>query len=149
MIAPLPLKNKKLMKNFIYIFFLLVIGFTSVQAQPAKKNWDKIEALKSEFILNKLELSSNTKNEFVPVYNAYQKELRQLYQLRRKQRDTNKNNPEKQVDDDFNFEARHLEVKKSYRKQFQTILSPAEIKTLYSAERQFKEELINQLKKKN
>lgn len=127
----------------------MAIGFTSLKAQPDKKNWDKIEALKSEFVLKKLELSSSSKNQFVPLYTAYQKELRQLYQLRRKQREANKNNPEKQVDDDFNFETRHLEVKKKYRKQFQAILSPTELKTLYSAERQFKEELINQLKNKN
>ena len=135
------------MKNFIYIFFILAIGFTSVQAQPNKKNWEKIEVLKTEFVLKKLELSSNSKNEFLPLYNAYQKELRQLYQQRRKQREANKNNPEKLVDDDFNFESKHLEVKKNYRNKFQGILSPTQLKTLYAAERQFKEELINQLKK--
>lgn len=126
------------------------MSFTSLQAQqPDRKKWERIDELKSEFVLKKLDLSSSTKNEFLPIYKSYQKELGQLYQLRRKFREENKNNPEKQVEDDFNFEAKQLELKKAYKKQFQNILSPTELTTLYAAERQFREELINQLNKKN
>lgn len=136
------------MKSIIYIFFFLV-SITSVFAQTDhKKKWDKIDELKYEFVLNKLQLSSGVRDQFIPVYRSYQKELRQLYQARRQYRDANKNNPQKQVDDDFNIEARQLELKKKYRKQFENVLSPEKVKTLYAAERQFREELINQLNHK-
>lgn len=136
------------MKSIIYIFFLLISANTLLAQQDQKQKWDKIDALKYEFVLNKLDLSSGTKDQFVPVYKSYQKELRQLYQARRQYRDANKNNPQKQVDDDFNIEAKQLELKRKYRKQFENVLSPVKVKTLYAAERQFREELINQLNHK-
>lgn len=137
------------MKHILYIVFIAIIGINSLQAQPATQNkWDRIDALKYEFVLKKLNLSGSTKDQFLPIYKSYQKELRSLYQARKKHRETNKNNPEKQVDDDFNMEAKQLDLKMKYRKQFDRVLSPTELTTLYGAERQFREELINQLNHK-
>jgi len=136
------------MKSIIYIF-LFFVGSTSLFAQTdQKKKWDKIDELKYEYVLNKLELSAHAKDQFIPVYRSYQKEMRQLYQARRQFREANKNNPQKQVDDDFNIEAKQLEIKRKYRKQFENVLSPEKVKTLYAAERQFREELINQINQK-
>jgi multidrug efflux pump subunit AcrB len=137
------------MKGIIYIFLFFISTTSSVFAQTDhKKKWDKIDELKYEYVLSKLELSAHAKDQFTPVYRSYQKELRQLYQARRQFREANKNNPQKQVDDDFNMEAKQLEIKRKYRKQFENVLSPEKVKTLYAAERQFREELINQINQK-
>jgi hypothetical protein len=141
-----------MMKKTIYTIFimLLSIGFSYAQhgGHDPKKKWERIDALKIEFIKKKLQLSSETSTEFSPIYKAYQNEINSLMQQKRVSRIKNKDNPEKQVDDDFYFESKLLELKKKYRKQFQQVLSPEQLKTLYYAERDFKEELIKQLKNK-
>lgn len=139
------------MKKAIYTIFIMLVSISFSYAQSGhdpKKKWERIDALKIEFITKKLQLSPETLTEFIPVYKAYQNEINNLMHQKRVSRSNNKDNAQKQVDDDFYFESKLLELKKKYRKQFQQVLSPEQIKMLYYAERDFKEELIKQLKNK-
>lgn len=137
-------------KLLLILSIFLLTGVYTMYAQPKpphqRHNWERIDAIRLEFILKKLSLSQSHQDKFVPVYRTYQSEVRKLYAERRKSREQSKANPETQVEKDFYFESRILETKKLYKTKFQEILTPEQLKALYTAEREFKEQLLNQLK---
>ena len=132
----------------IFIFAFLVCGAFTVKAQQSdqRKKWEKINKLKIEFVLKKLDLHQAAEEKFVPIYKRYQTEIGQVFHEKRMARNNNKNNPERQVQDDLKLDEKYVNLKKNYLREFQKVLSSSEIKTLYSAEREFKEELMKHLK---
>ena len=136
------------MKKLIYILFIILCTATISFAQqpPLGKRVKEIEAIKIGYLTRRLSLTPDESREFWSVYNAYQKELSSINKQKRENRNTQNANPEKLVDNDFKFDTQILEVKKKYRLEFAKILSAEKVKTLYIAEREFREELIKQLK---
>ena len=122
-----------------------------MQAQESQKTnkWKQIEAIKIGFLTKKLDLSPEESQKFWPVYNQYQRELNQIFKQKKEARAKNAANPDQSVDDDFDFETKILIHKKKYRIEFGKILSAEKVKAFYIAERDFKEELIKQLKNRS
>jgi hypothetical protein len=138
------------MKNYIYIILLSFISITNSFAQQPNqgRRVKEIEAIKIGYLTRRLALTPDESQQFWPVYNAYQRELLSINKQKKENRILQNDNPEKLVDDDFKFDTQILELKKRYRKEFAKILSSEKVKTLYIAEREFREELIKQLKKR-
>jgi hypothetical protein len=136
----------KLLINFIFIIIFSVCQINVSVAQKNPKKSKQIEAIKFGYISGRLNLSADESQEFWPLYKQYQSEWSQLLAEKRKNRLANSANPEKAIDDDFYFESKILELKKKYRIAFGKVLSPEKLKKLYQAERDFREELIKQLK---
>lgn len=139
----------------LVIKFMLIICLSISQngfAQVVNKQYKKlkqIEAIKMGFISGRLNLTEQEADLFWPVYKKYQTELAQINIQKRERRLQNNSNPEKTIDDDFYFDTKLLEIKKKYRIEFSRILPPEKVKRLYVAERDFREELIKQLKNRN
>lgn len=141
------------MKRLIYILFFFIISFSNESiAQDGvgmnPKRAKQIEAIKIGFITRRLNLTPEESRNFWPVYNQYQNEVNQLQQQKKQNRIANSDNPDKLIDDDFNSDSKILEIRKKYRQEFSKILSPEQVKSLYAAERDFREELIKQLKQR-
>jgi hypothetical protein len=136
------------MKKHILILFIFLVGITSSFAQQpnAGKRVKEIEAIKIGYITRRLSLTPEESQKFWPVYNSYQKELLNINKQKKENRVAQSDNPEKLVDDDFKFDTQILELKKRYRLEFAKVLSAEKVKNLYIAEREFREELIKQLK---
>ncbi len=128
----------------IYIFLSYSTAFS--QNNPQAKRAREIEAIKIGYITRKLDLSPEESQKFWPVYNQFQKELNKINIQKRTARLQNQSNSNEAIDAEFDFDTKILETKKRYRKEFAKILSSEKIKNLYLAERQFKEELIKQLR---
>lgn len=138
------------MKNLLFIILILLFAtsFSFAQAQAPQKKGERIEALKIEFVLKKLELNEEDAKSFAFMYKSYLQEVNLILRQKKEAREINKNNPQKLVDDDFYYDEKMFQLKKQYRRRFQQVLSPEQIKTLYIAEREFREELIKHLKSK-
>jgi len=137
------------MKNRIYILFIAVEIFFSFSTYAQGGNPNKIkqiEAVKIGYLTRRLDLSPEESQKFWPVYNQYQQDLQDINRQRKAARAQNGDDANKLVDDDFKYEDKILDLKKKYRYEFKKVLSPEKIKSLYFAEREFKEELIKQLK---
>lgn len=130
---------KKPLLILFTIFFCLSVEITL--AQNTKR--EKIESLKIAFITKKLDLSPEESQQFWPVYNQYQKEISDLILQRRAAR---KDTDVDSIDEDLDIEGKIVDVRKKYRKEFGRVLSPEKINQFYQAEREFREELIKQLK---
>jgi Spy/CpxP family protein refolding chaperone len=137
--------------TYLLIFFMTILSKASIAQGGGgmnSKRSKQIEAIKIGYITRRLDLTPAESQNFWSVYNQYQDELNQLLHQKKQNRIANSDHPDKLVDDDFSYDSKILEVRKKYRHEFSKILSPEKVKSLYSAEREFREELIKQLKQR-
>lgn len=123
------------MKKFILILSLSCIGFLA-QAQdddPSKKA-ERIQALKTAFITQKLQLTSEEAQKFWPVYGNYEREINQLL--------ANSRNGGDIVDTDEKL----LNIRKKYRPEFTRVIGQPRMNTLFTAERDFRGVLMRHIK---
>lgn len=125
----------------VLLAFIFCLSAETTFSQNTKK--EKIESLKIAFVTKKLDLSPEESQIFWPVYNQYQKEIGDLILQRRAAR---KDSEPDAIDEDLDIEGKIVDVRKKYRKEFSRVLSPEKINQFYQAEREFREELIKQLK---
>lgn len=133
---------KKGIWGFIMCFTLSLPSF----AQHHRERSEQIEALKAAFITSKLDLTTDEAQKFWPVYNNYQKEMMDLMRKRKEDRDKPNIDPNDKINADLAYESRMLELKKKYKKLYLKTIPPQKILQLYQAEREFREQLIKQLK---
>lgn len=137
-------------KPFYILIFLMMLFGTSSFAQGVggsnPKRARQIEAIKIGFITRRLDLSPEQSQKFWPVYNQFEDNLNDVFRQKRQNRIANADHPDKLIDDDFAYDSKILEIKKDYRHKFSDILTPEQLKSLYLAEKDFRDELIKQLK---
>lgn len=145
------LNKTKIMKKFILPLFVLLISLNTF----AQKNRDKVKALKVSFITEKLELTEQEAQQFWPIYNAYEKVMRQIkHEEIRKIRHEIKDNLEtlsnKIANELLNKlnaseKALHEEnVKLNFK--LKKVISPKKILLLKMAEEDFKRKLFEKYK---
>lgn len=123
-------RNKKMKTRAYILSFILVLAtaFSSI-AQP---HGDRVRALRIAYITDKIHLSSQQSEQFWPLYNRYQDEIRGI---RRDDR----------IEDDIAMSEAILDVKKKYKVEFLKVISQEQLTALYKAEREFKAMLIKRL----
>ena len=115
------------------VFLLGSLG--SLKAQDEKRA-DKIQALKTAFITQKLELTSEEAQKFWPVYGQYEKDIKSIL-------------ADNRSEDVIENDERLLNTRKKYRPEFTKILGQARMNTLFAAEKDFRKILLQRLKNKN
>ncbi|HEY1005804.1 MAG TPA: hypothetical protein VGD92_01445 [Sphingobacteriaceae bacterium] len=138
----------KLLFNILFLLLMAAPGMLHAQERSGKSKHEEIEAIKAAFITKKLDLTSEEAKAFWPVYNDYQRELSAIIRERRQNFKSSGGNPSGRLNADFDFEGRVLALKKSYQKEFAKVLPPQKVLTLYRAEREFREQLIRELKER-
>jgi hypothetical protein len=132
---------------------LLFIAFTLSSAVYAQNMRDKVaEKVKIQriaFITQRLSLTETEAQQFWPIFNEYTEKLQQI----RKQAKPEKAfdeladaDVEKTITTQFDREARELDLKKEYFQKLKKVISVRQIAKLYRAEKDFRNELVNQLK---
>lgn len=152
-------------KLFFYLALLslLILASASVFAQfrgnnprnqPDRKQ--KIESYKIGFITEKLNLTPAEAQNFWPVYNEYQAKKQDLQKsLAGKYKDyrSSKDGTEKQatelIDSSLNEMQKHLDLAREYYGKLKAVLPPQKIVALFTAERQFRRELLQRLANHN
>ncbi|MBK0381873.1 hypothetical protein I5M32_02785 [Pedobacter sp. SD-b] len=135
-----------------YYFWIILLSFGLLSSSLTfaqngnQKKARHIESIKIGYLTRRLDLSPEESQKFWPVYNQYQDDLSAINRQKKEARSQNIDDASKTVDDDFKFDGKILDLKKKYRYKFNEILSPEKVKELYAAERDFREELIKQLK---
>jgi 5'-deoxynucleotidase YfbR-like HD superfamily hydrolase len=118
-------------------------------AQEAKQDRvKKIEALRAAYITKKMDLSPEEAQKFWPVYNEYQGEISGLYRQKRQNQLSKKNDSKEALTQDLDYDTKILNVRKEYQKEFSKILPSDKVMALYQAEREFREELIKELRER-
>ena len=132
------------------IIFILLISFSTVYAQEDEH--ERIAALKTAFITEKLQLTSADAQKFWPIYNNFE---RRLHDLRLEKRSNVyrklRNCWSEMTDDEANalidnyllLEFKELELQKEKTIALRKVISPKKIISLKIAEDDFKKELLD------
>jgi Skp family chaperone for outer membrane proteins len=140
--------------NASVLLLFMLLGFT-LKAQDKK---DKIEAMHSAYITEKVGLTQDEAQKFWPIYNQYHADMEELQKQRRQNARTIKDaggidnmkdaDVQKLIANEIDIKSRELDLRKKYIVQFETVLSVKKVAKFFIAEEQFKLYLLEQLKKR-
>jgi hypothetical protein len=139
------------MKKLLGTLFIVFITATSGIAQPDGQPSERIHAAKMAYVTDRIHLSSEQSVNFVPLYNEYEKELRNIRHTFNKKHTGSEHismsdaASRKYVDDDLDYQQQVLDLKRRYNDRFLTVLSPQQLADLYKAEREFRQMLMKRL----
>ncbi len=134
--------------SFIILFSITTIALFG---QKRGEKSEKIEAYRVAFFTQKLDLTADESKAFWPVYNDYQKELREL---RKAERQLNRGNYgemsdqelEEAIEKRFELRQKQLDLEKQYYKKFKAVLPMKKLAKLPRTERAFRSELLKKVK---
>ncbi len=140
------------MKTFkIIIFFGLIFAVFITSAQNnAVGGANQLQAQRIAFITERMNLTPEEAQQFWPLYNHHNeilKQLRKAYQLTRVSEDATDDQVEKFILSGFDKDQKEIELKKDYYQRLRKVLNVRKIQKLFRAEVEFRQEVIQQLKK--
>lgn len=145
------------MKHFniqTFIVGLLLCLCMQAKAQdndnPALK--DKIRSAEVAYLSQQLNLTPEEAQQFWPVYNNYTREVELLIAERRRNRQADKKDDaaaRQALNREMDIEQKMLDVRKRYNQEFLKVLPARKAGNVFKAEREFRGQLIRQLKERN
>ena len=139
------------MKAFkIIIFFGLIFAVVITSAQNNGGGANQLQAQRIALITERTNLTPEEAQQFWPLYNQYNENLKQLrkaYQLIRVGEDATDDQVEKFILSGFDKDQKEIELKKDYYQRLKKVLNVRKIQKLFRAEVEFRQEVIQQLKK--
>lgn len=145
----------KAIRIILFIFFGLIGSTAAVSAQDEVQNpgLERIRAAQIAYLTKELDLSPDEAQKFWPVYNQYSKEVETLIEERKRTMKDLRQNPDPtdptaQATQDLKYQQRMLDIKTRYKDQFVRVLPAQKVNTLYRAERDFRQQLMLQLKER-
>lgn len=150
-------KNKTML-----LILLLCVGFVAQAQKPSKEERrEKMEAMKTAYITEKLELSSKEAEVFWPLYRKMQEERKQLGKARKTPPPHNATKGEHkgpnfdEMNDDeinrfienrFSTQQKKLDLDKKYFNEFKEVLPIKKVAKLLGAEKSFRREVLQKLR---
>lgn len=136
------------MKNIIIIIAVFLSALTSLQAQDKNDHREKIKALKVAFITQELNMSSQTAQQFWPVYNKYEQDKRSLHKREHVDWDNigtiSDTKAEEMLKEYLVIEREEYIIKRQLFSDLKKILSANEIVLLHKLEADFNKKMIQE-----
>ncbi len=142
------------MKRVLTIILSLLFISVTAQTQHDRRK-AQIHAAKMAYISDRLHLTSRQASNFIPVYNDFENEIRDVRRsIFRKYKGTDLANADDEtsrqyIDDNLDYQQKVIEIKRKYNDQFLRVISSQQLSELTKAEREFKEMLIKRLDRQN
>lgn len=147
----------------IFIVLLLLVGSKSFgQLRPVIRRppglqqrinreaaVQRVERVKEKYISQRLTLSSDEAVRFWPIYRQYQAEILEIRKRKRANNSAAQPDGAAQIQNELNYEADLVNIRKKYTNQFLKFLPAAKVSELFKAEREFNDELIRTLKERS
>jgi len=140
------------MKKLLFALILLLTSSTGVWSQQQGRPLERIHAAKMAYITDRLHLSAEQSGSFIPMYNEYEKEIRETRQsFFKKYKGVNPDESDdatarQAIDDNLDYQQQVIEIKRRYNDRFLKIISPQQLADLYKSEREFKQILMQRLR---
>jgi hypothetical protein len=114
------------MKKIYTIVFSMLLFFSAMAQDDQQRGLGRLEAYKIAYLTKKLNLTPQEAQQFWPIYNQYQQEIKSA------RSDLKSNRP-----DEIQMEEKMLNIRKKYNSQFSKALNPEKVNTLYKSEKEF------------
>lgn len=134
-----------MLKKIISLLLLMVTLSFALQAQDRAKPDPQIRKLKIEYVTSQMSLTQNQLQKFLPLYNQYSDELL-VHRRAIKALDKNANSSYT-VQERQKLEEKMVDIKGRYKDDFLKIITAQQLAALYKAEGEFKNILLDHLKK--
>jgi hypothetical protein len=126
-------KSQLNMRKLLLIVFLFISTAYICNAQDGNKDKEKIEAVRTAYITNQLNLTPEEAQKFWPIYNRYFSEVKKAQQ--------------ESPDDIVAFQEKLVNIRKKYKADFKGVLGTDErVNKVYTAEAKFISMLRDELK---
>jgi len=145
------------MKRLLFFTGMLML-FSGLQAQERPNNHqqmlNEIRQKKVAFIQQRLNLTPEQAKQFWPLYYEYEQKRWDIMKASRENFRHNKGekgkiaNYEQMTDNMINFDLMRAQLAKTYYEQFKRILPPQTLFQYYVADKDFKEWLLQDIKRK-
>ncbi|GDX47371.1 hypothetical protein LBMAG25_01890 [Bacteroidota bacterium] len=140
--------------RYTIILIALLQPLFALSQESAESRKDKIESLRIAYITKELSLSTNEAQQFWPVYNQFQEELKVIRKNRKLDIMEAKINFDsmtdveiaKMIDGDFQFQQLELDLRKKYVEVYKKVLPVRKVAKLLRAEHTFKIELLREFR---
>jgi hypothetical protein len=132
---------QKTHKHLIAALLLMLLA-TGMSAQNKPK--EKVEAMRVAFITCRLDLTPDEAKLFWPIYENYRHDLSKLRRSFYPSDDGS--DPHLDADRQLEFEQKKLDLKKTYKPQFEQVLGKEKLNKLIGAEEDFKRMLIQTIR---
>ena len=124
------------MRKLILILFLFLSSICICNAQDGNKEKEKIEAVRTAYITNQLNLTPEESQKFWPIYNRYFSEVKKAQQ--------------ESPNDIVAFQEKLVNIRKKYKADFKSVLGTDErVNKVYTTETKFISMLQNELKSRH
>ena len=104
----------------------------------------RLQAIKENFVHDKLSLTTEQSVKFLPVYRQYQQELMTVYKLKRLNNTDAQANGAEQIRKNLAYEKQILDIKAHYTEEFLKIMPPEKVSLITKSEREFTDEIVRQ-----
>jgi hypothetical protein len=141
----------KFFRIYNILFALLFIAFSgNAQGKRGGERGEKIDAARTAFLTDKMNLSAEQAQKFWPVYNEYEVKRKELHHKSRPFKGKNLETlTDAQIKEQLNtmFDARQKELTldKDYAEKFQKIITVRQLAAMYKGEREFMKVLLQKL----
>ncbi len=143
------------MKQLIKVLILVLLSATTAVAQLQRRPMERIHAAKIDYITDRIRLTREQSNIFIPLYTDYEREVTETRQaFFRKYKGANSSNTDDAtarqfIDDNLDYQQQIIELKRKYNDRFLKVISPRQLADLSIAEREFKQILMKRLDRRN
>jgi hypothetical protein len=141
-------KKIRNMKKILFIIITFTLSM-SVYAQNGERIKNRVQSQRIGFITQRLDLTPEESQKFWPIYNQFTEKLKQIRSAAKLEKpiaEMTDADAEKMIMEQMDKDTRELELRKEYFQKLKTAISVKKIAKLYKAERDFKAEMLKQLK---
>ena len=133
-----------MIKKIITLLLLVTTFSFAIHAQEKGKSSPEIRKLKLEYVPDKMSLSQNQRQRFIPLYNKY---CDDIWAQKRALKVLCKNpNSMYVINERQRIEEKMVGIKGRYKNEFLKIISAQQLAAMYKAEDDFKAVLIEHLR---
>ncbi|MBS1783231.1 MAG: hypothetical protein JSS78_09205 [Bacteroidetes bacterium] len=131
------------------VFILMGLSIHASGQMPGKRH-ERIHALKAAYITDRLQLSGKQAEQFWPIYNQYEADVKALRKtfLSNQQGSgnvLNNRNAYKMIDENLDYQEALIKLKRQYNLEFIKVLSAQQLNDLYLSEHEFRQMLIQRI----
>ncbi|MBS1528326.1 MAG: hypothetical protein JST19_21955 [Bacteroidetes bacterium] len=149
-------------RHIFILLFVLVLGLSGYgQLRPIlrppgfrervirqQQAVQRVEVVKERYISRRLDLTQDESVKFWPVYRRYQADIAAIMVRKRINNSASQPDGAEQVRTELELEGDLVNVRKKYTDEFLRFLPPEKVSELFKAEKDFRDELIRQLRER-
>ncbi|MDX5422282.1 MAG: hypothetical protein LPK07_14555 [Hymenobacteraceae bacterium] len=138
------------MKRLTILLFFCALFLSGTMSLAQDNRRENVEAAKTAFLTDKMELTTDQAQKFWPLYNEYETKRRELMRAyrsgyRHDLEELSEQEAKARIDNMFDTKEKELALEKEYAAKYQRVISTKQLIRLYRGEREFTKLLLKRL----